>query len=78
MKNLIIIIVLIFTLNTYGQKIYNLDKKRDSISYTKTKDFAIYNGEKKHVYVSKNGKLFILVNSKKTGKEYKKYLNYKK
>lgn len=75
MKNLIITIVLLFTLNTFGQKIYNLDKKRDSISYKKTNDVAIYHGENKTVYLSKNGKLFIFVTSKKSGKEYKKYLN---
>jgi len=74
MKNLIITIALLLAINSYSQKIYNLDKKRDSISYKKTQDVAIYHGEKKTVYLSKNNKLFIFVTSKKSGKEYKKYL----
>jgi len=75
MKKLIITIVLFLSINMHAQKVYNLDAKRDSISYTKTQDVAIYHGEKKPVYLSKNGKLFIFVTSKKSGKEYKKYLN---
>jgi hypothetical protein len=75
MKKIIITLALLLSLNSYSQKVYDLDKKQDRISYTKTKDVAIYHGEKKVVYLSKNGKLFIFVTSKKSGKEYKKYLN---
>ncbi len=75
MKKTIITIALLFSLNSYSQKVYDLDKKRDSISYKATNDVAIYHGEKKVVYLSKNNKLFIFVTSKKSGKEYKKYIN---
>jgi hypothetical protein len=75
MKKIIITLALLLSLNSFSQKVYDLDKKKDSISYTKTKDVAIYHGEKKVVYLSKNGKLFIFVTSKKSGKEYKKYIN---
>lgn len=75
MKKSIITIALLLSLNSYSQKMYDLDKKRDSVSYKKTNDVAIYHGEKKTVYLSKNNKLFIFVTSKKSGKEYKKYIN---
>ena len=75
MKKIIITIALLLSINSYSQKVYDLDKKRDSISYTKTNDVAIYHGEKKAVYLSKKGKLFIFVTSKASGKEYKKYIN---
>jgi hypothetical protein len=75
MKKSIIAIVLLFSLNSYSQKVYNLDKKKDSVSYKATTDVAIYHGEKKVVYLSKNGKLFIFVTAKKSGKDYKKYIN---
>lgn len=76
MKKTIITIALLLSLNSYSQKVYDLDNKTDSsISYTKTNDIAIYHGEDKVVYLSKKGKLFILVTSRKTGKEYKKYIN---
>lgn len=74
MKKLMITAVLLLSLNSYSQKVYNLDKQRDSIGYTKTKDIAIYHEEEKPVYLSKNGKLFIFVTSKKSGKQYKKYI----
>jgi sugar diacid utilization regulator len=75
MKKIIITLALLLSLNSYSQKVYDLDKKTNSISYTKTNDVAIYQGEKKVVYLSKNNKLFIFVTSKKSGKEYKKYIN---
>lgn len=77
MKKLLITSLLLLSLNAFSQdrKVYNLDKPKDSISYTKTKDVAIYHGEETPVYLSKNGKLFIFVTSKKSGKQYKKYLN---
>jgi len=68
--------MLFLALNSFGQdqKVYNLDKKKDTTSYQQTQDIAIYKGEKLPVYISKYGKLFIFVTSKK-GKQYKKYLN---
>lgn len=54
---------------------YHLKTKRGSEA-KKTGKFAIdSNGIKHDVYISKNGKLFIKMVSKKTGKEYNKYLN---
>ena len=75
MKKIIITLALLLSLNSFSQKVYYLDKKKENVSYTKTNDVAIYHGEKKAVYLSKNGKLFIFVTSKKSGKEYKKYIN---
>lgn len=66
--------VLLLSLNSYSQKVYDLDKQSDSVSYAKTNDVAIYHGEEKPVYLSKNNKLFIFVTSKKSGKQYKKYI----
>lgn len=74
MKKLLVTIALLFSLTSFSQKVYNLDKQRDSISYTKTKDVAIYNGEQMPVYLSKNDKLFIIITSKKSGKPYKRYI----
>ncbi len=75
MKNLLITAILFLSLSMSAQKIYNLDKKKDTTSTaTKTEDVAIYHGEKLPVYKSKNNKLFIVVTSK-AGKKYKKYLN---
>lgn len=77
MKKIFITSLLLLSLISFSQtrKVYNLDVKKDSISYTKTNDVAIYHNEEKPVYLSKNGKLFIFVTSKKSGKIYKKYLN---
>lgn len=75
MKNLIIIAFLLLSLSMSAQKVYNLDKKKDTTSSAvKTNDVAIYHGEKLPVYRSKNNKLFIYVVSK-SGNKYKKYLN---
>jgi hypothetical protein len=57
-----------------AQKVYNLDKKKDTTTVTKTADVAIYKGKQLPVYKSAKGKLFIYVVSK-TGNTYKKYLN---
>jgi hypothetical protein len=74
MKNLLISILFLFTTQIFAQsKVYNLDSKKDSVGYKITQDIAIYHGERKFVYVSKNGKLFIFVTSKK-GSIYKKYI----
>jgi len=77
MKKLLFAVLMLIALSVSAQpKVYNLDKKdSSSVSYKKTQDVAIYQGEKKPVYVSAKGKLFIFVTSKKSGKEYKKYLN---
>jgi len=75
MKNLIIIAFLFLSLSMSAQKVYNLDKKKDTASTNvKTSDVAIYHGEKLPVYKSTRGKLFIYVVSK-SGNKYKKYLN---
>lgn len=75
MKNLIITAFLFLSLSMSAQKVYDLDKKKDTTSTNvKTNDVAIYHGEKLPVYRSKNNKLFIYVTSKK-GTKYKKYLN---
>lgn len=75
MKKLFIILMLILSAQTFAQsKVYNLDQKKDTVSYTKTNDTAIYHGETLPVYQSKKGKLFIFVVSK-SGNKYKKYLN---
>ena len=78
MKNLIITIAFIFTLNTYGQKIYNLDAPKTEMQIigksTKTNDFAILKTIKYPMYVSAKGKLFIVSRNKK-GLFTKKYIN---
>jgi len=60
-------------------KTYNLDagtgRGGDKTPPTPTGKSAIYHGETKPVYVSSRGKEFILVTSKKSGKEYRKYIN---
>ena len=54
---------------------YHLKSKRGTEA-KKTGKFAIDSDGNKHdVYISKNGKLFIKMVSKKTNKEYNKYLN---
>ena len=54
---------------------YHLKTKRGTEA-KKTGKFAIDSqGIKHNVYISKNGKLFIKMVSKKTNKEYNKYLN---
>jgi hypothetical protein len=75
MKKLFIVVLMTISLNGYSQKVYNLDKKKDSTSSTViTSDVAIYKGAKYFVYRSKNDKLFIILTSKK-GTQYKKYIN---
>jgi hypothetical protein len=76
----ILVAALIFTLTTQAQTIdslgnYHLNNKRGSEA-KKTGKFAYdSNGVKHDVYISKNGKLFVKMVSKKTNKEYNKYLN---
>lgn len=75
MKRVLLLLVLVLSLNVSAQRVINLDKqvKKDSISYTKTKDVAVYHGKEYPVYVSKNNKYFIFVVSR-NGNTYKKYL----
>jgi len=74
MKKLFIILVILFSLESFGQKTFNLDTiKPKSETGTKTADNAIYNGKSYPIYVSKNNKYYILVTSKK-GNIYKKYI----
>jgi len=74
------IIALLLNLTIQAQTIdedgnYHLKSKRCSEA-KKTGKFAIDSDGNKHdVYISKNGKLFIKMVSKKTNKEYNKYLN---
>ncbi len=77
MKKLIIGAMMMLAFSAQGQKIYDLDKDNgtDSINYTKTGDMAKYKGKMLPVYKSKKGKIFVFMTSKKTGKQYKKYLN---
>jgi hypothetical protein len=78
MKNLFLAVLMTLSFTAFAQtgKVYNLDKKdTSSVSYKKTNDVAIYHGEKMPVYTSARGKSFIFVTSKKSGKQYKKYLN---
>ncbi len=77
MRNLILSLLLVVTMTGYSQgKVYDLDKEKDnSPTYTQTGDYAIYRSERLPVYMTKKGKLFIFVTSKKTGKPYRKYIN---
>jgi hypothetical protein len=60
-------------------KTYNLDsgtgRGGDKTPPTPAGKSAIYHGETYPVYVSARGKEFILVTSKKSGKQYRKYIN---
>lgn len=60
-------------------KTYNLDagtgRGGDKTPPTPAGKSAIYHGETKPVYVSSRGKEFIIVTSKKSGREYRKYIN---
>jgi hypothetical protein len=71
MKKILTIAILLTSFCVSSQKIYNLDKKRNTSEITN--DSAIYHGKKHPVYLSVNGKLFIYVVSKK-GNTYKKYI----
>jgi len=74
------IIALLLNLTINAQTIdedgnYHLKSKRGTEA-KKTGKFAIDSDGNKHdVYISKNGKLFIKMVSKKTNREYNKYLN---
>ena len=79
MKKLFITAMLLLSVlgaNAQG-KIYNLDVKKDSVNRSPAKpngDYAIFNGQQYPVYESTHGKLYIMVTSKKSGKQYRKYI----
>lgn len=78
MKKLFITAMLLLSVlgaNAQG-KVYNLDVKKESNrSPAKLNgDTAIYNGQQYLVYESAHGSKFIIVTSKKSGKQYKKYI----
>ncbi len=57
------------------EKVYNLDESSNSRpTYKSTGSTAIYKGVVHPVYITSKGKIFIFVTSKKTGKEYRKYI----
>lgn len=76
----IFLLALLLNLTIQAQTIdeegnYHLKSKRGTEA-KKTGKFAIDSDGNKHdVYISKNGKLFIKMVSKKTNREYNKYLN---
>ena len=82
-KVLFIVSMLLLGGTMYGQKNVRLDgttfavlKKDTKVNQnTKTKyTFKAKDGKEYPIYLSKNGKAFIIRVSKKTGKEYKQYL----
>lgn len=73
MKKGFILGLLLTTSMISAQKVYNLDVKPIKKEFTLTSDVATYKGINYPVYMSKKGKLFIIVTSK-SGKEYRKYL----
>lgn len=56
-------------------KTIDLDATEAAQSYKPSGYTATYKGKVYQVYESSKGKLFIFMVSKKSGKEYKKYLN---
>ncbi len=73
MKKLLILSLLLVSMLSYSQKVYDLDKKETKTESVKTLDVAIYKGVKYPVYKSKNNKYYINVTSKK-GNVYRKYI----
>ena len=69
MKKLIIATVLLFSLNSFSQQVYDLDKPKTEAQVigkaTKTEDKAIYQKQTYIVYKSTKGKLFIVYVNKK-------------
>ena len=61
--------------NYYSEKIVVKDTTARKTETTATSKYYIDNkGERYPVYVSKNGKLFVIRTSKNTGKQYNQYL----
>lgn len=86
MKNLLTLLLLLVAGLSYSQQVYDLDKKKTNepkteeqllVKSKETKDKAIYQGKELPVYVTDNGKLFIIVMSKK-GNLYRRYINVEK
>jgi len=74
-KAILTALVLLSMSMSYGQDKYDLDVKQSrEVTYKATGETAKYRGQSVPVYVTKNGKLFIFATSKKTGKQYKKYI----
>lgn len=60
MKKLIISLLLIVSVTSYSQKVYNMDSKISNFPlFEQTKDSAIYKGIKYGVYKDRKGALFI-------------------
>lgn len=72
-KGFILGLLLTASIMSAQQKVYNLDTQDLKQSAKITGDVAVYKGINYPVYMSKTGKLFIIVVSK-SGKEYRKYL----
>lgn len=80
MKNLLFIVVLLFSFSAYSQNA-RIDAKgnfhqigRDTVAQTTGKTFTTTKGEVFPVYKSAKGKYFIYRTSKKTGNKYKQYI----
>jgi len=78
MKKLIIITLLLLSLNSFSQKVYDLDAPKTEQQLigkaTKTSDKATFKTLSYTVYQSEKGKLFIVYVNKK-GNYSKKYIN---
>ena len=86
MKKLLFIIIMLTGCQVYGQTTVNADlsgnfRTLESPREVKAKDtgktFTDSKGIVYPVYVSVNGKLFVIRTSKKTGKKYNQYLTIK-
>lgn len=70
--------MMLASLNTFGQEVYNLDKPKTETELIgkaeKTQDKAIYKGIEYNVYKSAKGKLFF-VYTNRNGNKSKKYVN---
>lgn len=90
MKNILIILFISFTATCYAQKIVKPNVeitangnfkaiKTESQNFTKTsKTYTDSKGVEYPVFVTTKGKYFVLKISKKTGNEYRYYLNLPK
>jgi hypothetical protein len=78
MKKLLITAMLLLSLSSFSQKVYDLDKPKTETQLigkaTKTEDKATYHEKTYTVYESEKGKLFIIYVNKK-GNYSKKYIN---
>lgn len=85
MKKLLVMVALIFMVGApiYGQSVkregkvfVEQDTKKEPTSNAKKTEFTYKakDGKTYPIYLSKNGKAFIVRTSKKSGKEYRQYL----